>query len=72
MLELVEHWLDRLLAGALSEVVSALDARLCLRGERAELDDTPGIVRGVAASGGLRFEVDGQERELVSGRLRPL
>jgi BirA family biotin operon repressor/biotin-[acetyl-CoA-carboxylase] ligase len=72
LLARVEAWLDRFLAGQLGQVVHALDARLCLRGERARCDELEGIVRGVAPSGALRFSVDGRERELVAGTLRPL
>ncbi len=72
LLARVEHWLDRFLAGEVPEVVRALDARLCLRGERARCDALEGVVQGVAASGALRFSVDGSERELVAGTLRPL
>jgi BirA family biotin operon repressor/biotin-[acetyl-CoA-carboxylase] ligase len=68
----VEAWLDRFLEGQLEQVVRALDARLCLRGERARCDDLEGVVLGVAASGALRFAVAGSERELVAGTLRPV
>jgi len=72
LLARVEAWLDRFLGGQLEQVVHALDARLCLRGQRARCDDLEGVVQGVAASGALRFVVDGRERELVAGTLRPL
>jgi BirA family transcriptional regulator, biotin operon repressor / biotin---[acetyl-CoA-carboxylase] ligase len=72
LLARVELWLDSFLDGQLEQVVHALDARLCLRGERARCDELEGVVLGVAASGALRFSVAGVERELVAGTLRPL
>jgi BirA family biotin operon repressor/biotin-[acetyl-CoA-carboxylase] ligase len=68
----VERWIERFERGELSELVSALEARLALRGERASCDEVEGVVSGIAASGALRFRVDGVQRELYAGRLRPL
>lgn len=72
LLARVECWLDRFLAGQLEQVVHALNGRLCLRGERARCDELEGVVQGVAASGALRLRVDGDDRELVAGTLRPV
>jgi BirA family biotin operon repressor/biotin-[acetyl-CoA-carboxylase] ligase len=71
LLARVEASVDRFAAGGLSEIAAEVDQRLCLRGQRAQCDGVAGIVRGVGANGALRFEVDGQLRELVSGTLRP-
>jgi BirA family transcriptional regulator, biotin operon repressor / biotin---[acetyl-CoA-carboxylase] ligase len=71
LLTRVEAAVDRFAAGGLTQIAGAVDQRLCLRDQRAQCDGVSGIVRGVAASGALRFEVEGQLRELFSGTLRP-
>lgn len=72
LLSRVEHWVDRFARGGKAPVVSGVNARLLWLGERAQCDGVAGVVRGLAPSGALRFEVDGAERELFSGQLRPL
>lgn len=72
LLARVEHWFDAFVAGGKQQVIAALNARLCLRGQRARCDDVVGVVQGVAASGALLMVVDGQERELFAGTLRPI
>jgi BirA family biotin operon repressor/biotin-[acetyl-CoA-carboxylase] ligase len=67
----VEKAVDRFLLLGAADVAAAVDRRLCLRGKEAHCEGLRGIVRGVAASGALRFEVQGQERELFAGTLRP-
>jgi BirA family biotin operon repressor/biotin-[acetyl-CoA-carboxylase] ligase len=72
LLARVEHWFDSFVAGGKEQVIAALNARLCLRGELARCDDAVGVVQGVAASGALLMTVDGQPRELYAGTLRPI
>jgi len=72
LLARVEHWFDSFVRDGTEQVVAALNARLCLRGELARCDDVQGVVEGVAPSGALRMSVDGQLRELYAGTLRPL
>ncbi|HEX6240101.1 MAG TPA: biotin--[acetyl-CoA-carboxylase] ligase [Polyangiales bacterium] len=67
----VEAEVDRFVAHGAGQVAQAVDRRLALRDQPAQCDGVQGVVRGVAASGALRFEVDGQEREVISGTLRP-
>jgi BirA family biotin operon repressor/biotin-[acetyl-CoA-carboxylase] ligase len=72
LLAQVETAVDRFVAHGAADIASAVDRRLALRGQRARCETLTGVVRGVAASGALRFEVDGgAERELFAGTLRP-
>jgi BirA family biotin operon repressor/biotin-[acetyl-CoA-carboxylase] ligase len=71
LLARVEAAVDRFVAQGASGIAGAVDQRLALRGQRASCAETTGVVRGVAASGALRLEVDGVERELFAGTLRP-
>lgn len=68
----VERWVDRFVREGPAPVVSALEARLALRGERVRCEDVEGVLAGVAPSGALRIETDAGPRQVVSGTLRPL
>lgn len=67
----LEPWLDRFVAEGPGPVVSALNARLALRGERAACGDVVGVVEGVALSGALVLRTALGRRECIAGTLRP-
>ncbi len=68
----VEAWVERFVARGPRALIEPLEARLAMRGERARCGDLVGVVRGIAASGALRFEAASGVREMVSGRLLAL
>lgn len=72
LLDHVERAVDRFVQEGAAATAREVDQRLCLRGQRARCDELSGVVLGLAASGALRLEVDGQPREIFAGTLRPL
>ena len=68
----VETWVERFVARGPSALIEPLEARLAMRGERARCSESIGVVRGISASGALRFQTAEGVHEVVSGRLLPL
>jgi BirA family biotin operon repressor/biotin-[acetyl-CoA-carboxylase] ligase len=69
LLEHVERSVDRFEAGGGEPIVSALEARLALRGQSVRCDGVEGRLLGVAPSGALRIADKEGVREVLAGRL---
>lgn len=67
----VESSVARWRREGLGGIVPELSSRLALAGRRVRVDDVEGVLAGLADDGALRLVVDGVERRIVSGTLRP-
>jgi BirA family biotin operon repressor/biotin-[acetyl-CoA-carboxylase] ligase len=68
----VEHQVDRFVAEGPATIVSALEPRLAMIGERARCGDIEGVVEGVSSSGALLMRSEQGLVELHAGRLLPV
>ena len=69
VLEAVEQWVDRYVAGGSAAIVGTLDRHLALRGRRVHCNGVTGTLLGIAAGGGIQVETDSGTVELLAGTL---
>jgi BirA family biotin operon repressor/biotin-[acetyl-CoA-carboxylase] ligase len=68
----VEHQVDRFVAEGAAPIVSALEPRLAMIGERARCGDVEGVVAGVSPAGALLMRTERDLIEVHAGRLVPV
>lgn len=69
LLQHVEARVDALVAAGPSAIVSLVDARLAMRGERVRCEDVSGVLMGVAQTGALRIDTGAGIRDVIAGTL---